>query len=219
MVEYLSLEAAGKTISELADLINEKFGKSITPYQVETAKYRNGIKSYKKPGHYRLIFTDEIKKYIQENYQGKIAAELATEINQKFDTKFSAKQIRQHLDDNRLASGVDCRFKKGVEHFKYKEIGEERTDYRGRTYIKVADGRWKLKSHVVWEEKNGPMPEGTVLMYLDQDETNWRYDNLVLVSRKDQGNTLAIGLTEDPDINSAVINVAKMKTKLKEMEH
>lgn len=222
MIAYLKNNSCGKLVSEIRDEMNRKFNLTLNNRQIDSAKYRYVIKSYKNRGHYRLIFTDEIKSFIKDNCSGKLIGDLTVQVNKKFNTEFSDLQIRNHLDDYRLTSGVDTKFKVGNQHFKWKSAGEERVDGRGRAWVKISDTEkiWKLKSHVVWEEANGEITNGHVLMYLDRDETNWELDNLVAVDRS----TLSVVVSRDalivdePLFNLVSVSHAKLNGKIRELE-
>ena len=69
-------------------------------------------------------------------------------------------------------------------------IGGERLS-KGYVMVKVAEkpsvpgGRdnWKFKHVHVWEEANGPVPDGHVLVFADRDKTNCSLDNLLPVPK------------------------------------
>ena len=69
-------------------------------------------------------------------------------------------------------------------------IGGERIS-KGYVMVKVREkpsrpgGRdnWKYKHVLVWEEANGPLPDGHVLLFADRDTTNCSLDNLLLVPK------------------------------------
>lgn len=77
-------------------------------------------------------------------------------------------------------------FKKGQKSHKHKPVGSERVNsHDGYTMIKVAEPRkWKHKHVVLWEAKNGPVPSDFVVRFIDDDMTNFDYENLELISRK-----------------------------------
>ncbi|WP_158873956.1 HNH endonuclease [Antarcticirhabdus aurantiaca] len=53
--------------------------------------------------------------------------------------------------------------------------------HNGHVFKKVANARrWKLLSHLNWEEANGPLPEGYVLKARDGDRLNTDASNWVL---------------------------------------
>ncbi len=60
-----------------------------------------------------MIFSDEIKKFIYENYLGISNAELADKINKQFGTMIPAKNIKYFKTNHRLNSGLTGRFEKG----------------------------------------------------------------------------------------------------------
>ena len=55
---------------------------------------------------------------------------------------------------------------------------------RGVCYIKVSDqpGRWRPKHLLIWEATYGPIPKGHYVKFADGDKSNFRLDNLILVS-------------------------------------
>lgn len=222
MITYLKNKSSGKLVSEIRDEMNRKFNLSLNNRQIDSAKYRYGIKSYKKRGHYRLIFTDEIKNFIKDNCSGKLIGDLRNLVNKKFNTNFSDLQIRNHLDDYGLASGIDTKFKGGNQHFKWKFAGEEKVDGRGRVWVKMSDTEkiWKLKSHVVWEEAHGGIQNGHVLVYLDRDETNWSLDNLEAVDRSTLGVVVSREalIIDEPLFNLVSISHVKLERKIKMIE-
>lgn len=52
--------------------------------------------------------------------------------------------------------------------------------------IKIADpGKWKSKHIILWEEANGPVPKGHVVIFSDRNQQNVTLDNLLLISRQE----------------------------------
>lgn len=222
MIEFLKIKSEGKLLSDITDEINDQFNLNLSERQVETSKYRNGIKSYKKRGHYRLIFTDEIKRFIKNHHKGCSVDEMRELINDKFGKEFTSLQIRNHYNDYGLVSNYDTRYKSGNRHVRWKPVGAERIDSRGRTYVKMSDTgkKWKLKSHVVYEKANGSIPDGLVLMYLDRDEKNWCLDNLLAVDKSTLGTVVSQDalLIDEPIFNLASVTLAKLERKIRELE-
>lgn len=73
-------------------------------------------------------------------------------------------------------------YQSGVAHPRYKPVGTERRDRDG-IKIKTLSGRWVLKSRYIWEQHNGPIPKGHVVLFGDGNDDNHDIDNLILVSR------------------------------------
>ena len=69
-------------------------------------------------------------------------------------------------------------------------IGAETLRGNGYLVRKVNDDlpymrRWRYVHHLIWEEVNGPVPEGWRLVFRDGDKTNVVLDNLELVRGKE----------------------------------
>ena len=216
MVRFLREHAKGRTTQELADMINEKFSTQLDKERVTFAKERYKVKSYSKAGEYRQIFTDEIREFIKESHKGNSVQELTNIVNKTFQTDFTKVQIKNHLYDHGMTTGRDTRFKKGKEHFMFKPIGSEMVDYAGRTYVKVTDTKWRLKSHLVWEEANGPMPDGHLLIYLDKNVGNYQLDNLELVDHKEKIVLTHLPLTENKELNRSIVTTGRLWKAIKE---
>jgi hypothetical protein len=105
-------------------------------------------------------------------------------------------------------------------------IGTERMngDY---IQVKVAEpNSWRSKHHLVWEEANGPLPDGHRLIFADGNPQNIALDNLVLMSISvwgylaTKGHFKAFTSAEEPELFKAAANLAKLdmaiKKKLKE---
>lgn len=156
-------------------------------------------------------FTNAEIQFIKEIAPGMYAKEITKLFNEKFNAEVSVSQIQTCKQNHRIKSGVDCKFGKGhipankgkkgsmspeqyerckATMFKkgdipqnYREIGSERIDRDGYTYIKVANpNKWKLKHRVLWEKENGPIPKKHRLIFADGNRRNISLDNLILVS-------------------------------------
>lgn len=123
-----------------------------------------------------MIFPDEIKKFIYENYLGISNAELADKINKKFGTTIPTKNIKYFKKNHRLNSGLTGRFEKGhvpankgtkgkvnvggnrtsfkEGHMPYNTdpIGTEKELKDGYIWVKVNDIP-KVKKNVNWIQK------------------------------------------------------------------
>lgn len=76
-------------------------------------------------------------------------------------------------------------FKKGHIPHNARPVGHERIDTKdGYIYVKVDGLRTMvLKHRHVWEQANGPVPEGHVVVFRDGNRMNCSLDNLLLVKR------------------------------------
>tara|TARA_Y100000815_G_C13299449_1_gene484052 strand:+ start:84 stop:929 length:846 start_codon:yes stop_codon:yes gene_type:complete len=83
-------------------------------------------------------------------------------------------------------------FKKGQVPHNHQPIGHERVTRDGYTEVKVRDSyginsvmNFELKHRLLWIEKNGPIPEGYLVAFKDENPSNITIDNLYLLSKKD----------------------------------
>lgn len=153
-------------------------------------------------------YTDKQKEFIRKNAIGKSTKELTNMINEKFDINLKSNQIRAYKKNHKIVSGLDSKFSKGhtpwtkgkkrtwhsLTEFKknsvphnYLPVGTERVNGNGYIDIKIADPKtWKAKHIIIWEEKNGKVPEGYKLAFADQDKSNVSLENIILVSKQQQ---------------------------------
>lgn len=192
------------------------------------------------------LFTKEQKDFIAQNVNGRFNQELADLVNQKFGMQITARQMNSYKKNHGLVSGLDCRFQKGSApankgtkgmhnvggnrtSFKpgqraanYKPVGHERIDDEGYTLIKVSDTgtwdeRWRHKHRVIWEEANGPIPNGYVLIFADQDRRNVVLDNLILAPQSSLSIVNNKGLLyNDADLTRTGLVIADIYKKVGE---
>lgn len=136
-IEFIKRNVDGVRNKELAQLINDEFGLSITPTQISQWKTTHGVKS---------------KTSLYGWRKGK-------------------------------TGGRD--FKNPVEYKHSKPIGAERITKRGITQVKVARGKWMDKHRYIWEQANGPVPDTDIIIFMNDDKTDFRLDNLKCISRRE----------------------------------
>lgn len=103
--------------------------------------------------------------------------------------------------ESRARSLATC-FKPGEVHVapsREREVGFERVDDDGFTWVKVRDSRvdgiqrqepwrhnenYRLKHHLVYEQAYGSIPRGCNIVFADRDKTNFDPENLVAVPRR-----------------------------------
>ena len=156
-------------------------------------------------------YSDEVKKFIEENVRGNTSTELTRMVNDKFGTNYGVNNIKAYMKNHKLRNGLDTSFKKGhipankgkkgicgrgceKTWFKkghtpsnHKPVGSERIDSEdGYVLIKVAEPRtWKHKHRVIWEQHHGPIPKDYVVIFLDGDKQNLDINNLALITRNE----------------------------------
>lgn len=160
-------------------------------------------------------------EFLREYYPKHPANELVVLLNKRFHLKRTVKQIQSAAKRHGIKSGRDGRFKPGNKpHPDAKPKGANKTSFvKGnkphnwnpvghlRWYgsgkhkylqIKLTDTRNTLKDYVevhrlIWFQHNGPIPEGHNVIFRDGDKTNFKPENLMLVSRKDHAMMCKMG--------------------------
>lgn len=84
------------------------------------------------------------------------------------------------MSDEGKKNFMKHRYKGGIK----RPVGFERVDCDGYVYVKYAEGKqMMLKHRMVWEQANGPVPPGHVIIFKDGNKANCSLDNLRLVNR------------------------------------
>jgi len=178
----------GTYFDEVAAIFNGHFKTNYSMLQIANLAKRNGLKNGlpgggRIPGKFKTGGrpTPEVISFIKDNVKKKNNSELAESIVEQFGLHYTA----GHIKYIRLCYGI-----KSTSGRKYLPVGSQRTNNHGYTIIKISEtGKfsedWKFKHHFVWEQANGPIPEGYYLLFADQNRDNCELNNLLLVSRSE----------------------------------
>lgn len=100
------------------------------------------------------------------------------------------------------------RFQPGQMPHNSRPVGYERIDDDGYVLVK-APGRRKmmLKHRWVWEQHNGPVPEGMCVAFIDGNRLNCDIDNLVLITEAEKA--LRVLAAETPERKKARLQKAQ----------
>ena len=184
------------------------------------------------------VYPPEIHAFIQSNYLGIGPKEMAAMVNQKFGTTYTRSQIKAYYSNHKLSSGLTGHFPKGIippnkgkkgycapgcekGHFKKGHtphnktpIGTVLTKDDGYLWKKIGEGArdWKQLHILLWEEVNGPVPDGYNLIFKDKNRQNCTLDNLALVTKAENAVMNRCGLRfEDPEHTETGLLIAKVK--------
>lgn len=217
-LDYLKDIYIGRSVREVADMINKKFGTKYTPSAITNIKYRNGLKS----GYQRSVsVNDEYLQFLKDNVKGRSNKELTELFNKTFNTNCSETQIASYKRYYHLTSGIDMKFKKGeIRYTTKRPVGSEGT-YKGDgvIFIKVAEPDvWVRKNRYVYEQAYGKLPDGYHVIHLNGDKTDFRLENLKAIKDTE---TLIMGSNklffDDPDLTETGILIAKIINKKNEL--
>lgn len=96
------------------------------------------------------------------------------------------KEWKDFMSAEAMEASRRTQFKPGRKphNTKYNGCIVKRADTSGRfyKYIRISEGKWELYHRYLWEQTNGPIPKGSVLIFKDEDNTNCRLENLELIS-------------------------------------
>lgn len=114
----------------------------------------------------------------------------------------------------------ETQFGKGHMPHNWVPVGTEQVR-DGYLYRKVTDTRsrrdWKLVHVMLWEQHNGPIPQGMILCFKDGNKRHIELSNLELITRAERMRRNTIH-NYPPELRSAIRTVAKLKRTIKEAE-
>lgn len=189
--------------------------------------------------HASAVFPQPVVDYIRANYKGVGNKEMAERLNELFGTSYTTKQLNSYYKNHGLNCGLTGRFEKGnvppnkgrkgycapgseKGHFKKGHtpmnklpIGTVLTKSDGYLWRKVGQGarEWRQEHLIVWEAAHGPVPKGSVIIFLDGNVKNVSINNLACVTKAENARLNQSKLrSSNPRITEVGIAVAKLKT-------
>lgn len=135
----------------------------------------------RRPMSFERKYPDEALEWAKAHCAKMSGRKMSVEIKRLFGIDVNASSLNYYVR----------RYGRGVKHnphspvsFAHKEVGTERVDKDGYVRVVVADGKERLKHHLVWETINPPVKKDEVLIFLNGDKTNCDLSNLFLLKRK-----------------------------------
>lgn len=191
MYEFVRDNSWGVSSKQMAEMVNEKFGTNFSQTAMKQFRQRHGIKSGV-TGWYQKGNPPGNKGKKLEEYVGE---ERAAEIKQRI----SATQ-----------------FKKGQSPANEKQVGDIVVVNGYKLRKKQMEGsqweRWEFLHRAVWEEANGPVPDGYVVSFRDSDPMNCELSNLMLLTRRENRQMTRFKLRyADPDLTDTAVNVVRLR--------
>ena len=189
-------------------------------------------------------YTAEERTFFKAFVPGHTYKEIQEAFSAKFGWDISTSQVKGYMANHKLNSGTLGQFRpgqvppnkgkkgiyaagcekgwffKGHTPVNHKPVGTEslRTDKSGAAYIyvKVKEPNvWKMKHVVVWEQHNGPMPKGKVIIFLDGNTQNTDIENLALIDRGTHAVMNRMGLRyTDAECTAAAVSVAELTREI-----
>jgi hypothetical protein len=192
MYEYIRDNSWGVSSKQMAERVKELFGYEMTPTCMKQFRQRHGIKSgvtgwYQK-GHPPGNKGKKLEEYVGE--------ERAAEIKKRI----SATQFKKgDRPVNEMPVGTIVVSSDG---YKLRKKQMEGTIWE----------RWEFLHRAVWEEHNGPIPEGMMITFKDSNKLNCDIDNLMMITKGENSALTRYGYRfEDPDLTEVGLAVVRLK--------
>jgi len=192
-IQYVRDIAPGNWKPEITRMVNEKFGTNYELHQIRALMSNRGIRS---------------------GLNGQF---------QKGGKPWNAGTKGQGLTGRNKHS-----FKPGNVPPNRNPLWHERLGKDGFIEIKVPETnpytgsptRYRAKHVWIWEQENGPVPEGCVVAFRDSDRTNICLENLMIISRAELLEINQLGYSKShPDTRPCILGLAKLKIKTREVSH
>lgn len=120
-----------------------------------------------------------------------------------------------------LKTGSCTSFKAGHMPHNHQPVGTEVIDNKdGYTKVKIAEPKtWRYKHLLVWEEHNGPLPKGKIVIFGDGNKGNFDPANLIAIERRELAYLNRNKLIKpDVELTKTAVNIAKVAAKVSELK-
>lgn len=149
--------------------------------------------------------------------------ELTQKFNEKFNKNKSCDCIKTRCNRIlKVGANVEKGRKRASGNRAYP-IGTEIIDRDGAIRLKVSDEyqgskNWRYKHHWVWEQQNGKIPKGHIIIFADGNPQNCDINNLILIESRLQVMLNKYGFYGyGREVTLASIEVLKTQLELKKM--
>lgn len=118
---------------------------------------------------------------------GHINSQHPKSIATRFTKGHSPMNKGKHHSPEVYAKVAKTMFKKGHRPHNSLPVGTEVLRDDGYIWVKIADpDKWVQKQRAVWMQHHGEIPKGYNVQFRNKDRTDFRIDNLYIISRADQ---------------------------------
>lgn len=195
-LEYIQEVAPGRSIYEITDLVNNRFGTSFTAKQIHAYKKNHKIRSG----------TDGRFKKGQKSWsKGKTWDEIMSKEGQEHSRATCFKRGNVPWNGN-VPIGYRRKTDEGYWIEKVRTTGDTMWD------------RYEFCHRIIWERENGPIPDDSCVIFLDGDKDNLSIENLALIT-KDLNRELNYNRLRfnDAEIQKSAIILATVKKEVRKI--
>ena len=191
--EYMAEIIPYRPATEVTAMVNERFGLDLTVQQV---------RGWKKNHRFGSGYDTKFRKGVRSHNAGKKIEEFMSP--EQIEHFKATQYTKGHRSKNSVPVGT-ITWRDGYLLIKYQ-------DFHGvKNFMPL--------HRFIWQQANGPIPKGYKIYFKDGDRSNCKLENLDIV--KNSVLTAAnrwIGMTDNREINDAVIALAKLKVEVSDKE-
>lgn len=185
LLQFMTENVRGRRFDELAAMVRERFGIEFTVRQARTYAKNHGLASG---------YDARFKKGTSPPNKGR--------------------KQEDWMSPEAIERTKGTRFQKGQMPSNHHEVGTVVVTTDGYVARKTAEpNQWEYVHRMVWEEHNGPIPEGGIVIFLDGNPLNCDISNLQMITRAEHARLNQNHLRfKDPELTKTGITVAKILT-------
>lgn len=192
----------------------------------------------------RTPYTKRQLNWLRKNYLSMSAKELTAAFNAKYGQTRTDDAIKGTLFREGIRCGRTGQFEQGATVWNkgkkgymganatsfqkgnvpanHKPLWTERISKDGYVEMSVPErnpytgfsSRYKCKHLWLWEQANGPLPKGHVVIFKDGNNRNFDLSNLILISRNELLSANLHGYKDQPEeLKPVILNIAKIEAK------
>lgn len=159
----------------------------------------------------QLKYEDKQKlvQFLRENASHYYLCDLPNLIKEKLNLDVTKSIIKHACYDY----DIQWKHKNYCNNFGITPIGSERIN-NGNVLIKISKGKFIDKRRFLYEIYNNvKLKRSDVILSLNGNQNDFSKENLVKITRREQGPLARMEKTDNPMLNQLMINIAKLKVK------
>ena len=183
LLEFVTENVSGRSSDEMAAMVRERFGIEFTTKQARAYIRNHGLSS-----GYDARFRKGSVPYNK------------------------GKRQEEYMSPEQIEKSRRTQFQKGHMPHNHLEVGTVVVTTDGYLARKIAEtNQWEYVHRRTWEDYNGPIPEGSCIIFLDGNPLNCDITNLQLITRAEHARLNQSHLRfEDPELTKTGIMVARL---------
>lgn len=199
------------SLKDLCKEYNAEHGTDICYRSFKGFCQRRGMKKSK--------LTEEQDQFIRDNYPTLGGVKLTEAYNSKFGTQKTYRQMKSLVNNRKLTIADeevfrDCRVnKRGCKY----QIGEVSEGWQ-EPYVKVGENKFVAAGRYMYEQANGEVPKGYMVIHLDGDIQNYSLGNLQAIPKAYTAKMMRNKLwSHHPTITKGAIMLCELQEKIEGM--